>query len=360
MIFETLHDSAQRGELMLVDGGMCHWHLRQDGQLTIREIIATRKGAGSLMLRRLEYTPGASSLFAKCPVSFDANLWYMRKGFYVERMETTRTGRKLLCWRKPLAWARRPNVGGLEVIYCADGNPRMAQLAIDAGWLYGARMPGSVAFRPYFVDQDWKAPDRAVYMARLAQYHPHMATVLDLERPDQLPEVLAWAEDAAQHVNVVVIIPKVRGIIARLPERIAGIPVRLGYSVPTRYGGTTVHISEFARWPHGVHLLGGDPTRQMELYRELPNVRSIDTNYHLKMSGGGMYWAQRPMPPSVASNPHWPTLREAGESPSDDGNYAAFSRSCANIMQAWRGAEREPYSRAVMPVQCAMFASAGT
>ena len=44
MIFETLYESAQRGELLLVNGGMCHWHLRRDGQLTIREIISTRPG----------------------------------------------------------------------------------------------------------------------------------------------------------------------------------------------------------------------------------------------------------------------------------------------------------------------------
>lgn len=39
MIFETLCESAKRDELILVDGGFCHWHLRRDGQLTIREII---------------------------------------------------------------------------------------------------------------------------------------------------------------------------------------------------------------------------------------------------------------------------------------------------------------------------------
>ena len=64
MIFETLHESAKRGELILVDGGFCHWHLRRDGQLTIREIISTRRGAGSEMLAILKRTPGAV-LFAR-------------------------------------------------------------------------------------------------------------------------------------------------------------------------------------------------------------------------------------------------------------------------------------------------------
>lgn len=101
MIFETLHDSAQRGELLLVDGGMCHWHLRRDGQLTIREIITTRKGAGvgAAMLVALKATPGALSLYAKCPADLRANAWYAAQGFTLESTETTRSGRALNCWR---------------------------------------------------------------------------------------------------------------------------------------------------------------------------------------------------------------------------------------------------------------------
>lgn len=99
MIFETLHESAQRGELLLIDGGFCHWHLRRDGQLTIREIISTQPGAGSAMLARLRAVVGASSLFAKCPEDLPANDWYARRGFFCEGVETTHTGRKLKLWR---------------------------------------------------------------------------------------------------------------------------------------------------------------------------------------------------------------------------------------------------------------------
>jgi hypothetical protein len=102
MIFETLFESAQRGELLLVNGGMCHWHLRRDGQLTIREIISTRRGAGRVMLDTLRLTPGAKSLFAKCPADLEANGWYARRGFVLEGMETTRNGRTLNLWRMNL------------------------------------------------------------------------------------------------------------------------------------------------------------------------------------------------------------------------------------------------------------------
>lgn len=103
MIFETLYESSQRGELMLIDGGFCHWHLRRDGQLTIREIISTRPGAGSEMLARLRSVPGAVSLLARCPADLAANEWYKRRGFALVVIEQSRQGRKINVWKIELA-----------------------------------------------------------------------------------------------------------------------------------------------------------------------------------------------------------------------------------------------------------------
>lgn len=102
MIFDALYESAQRGELLLIDGGFCHWHLRADGQLTIREIISTRPGAGRAMLAQLKETPGAERIVARCPADLPANAWYARRGFALDRTETTRTGRALNVWRYEL------------------------------------------------------------------------------------------------------------------------------------------------------------------------------------------------------------------------------------------------------------------
>lgn len=99
MIFEALHEAAKRGELILVDGGLCHFHLRRDGQLTVHEIISTRPGAGSEMLARLKQIEGAASIFAKCPADLPANGWWQRRGFTCEGEKTTRTGRRLKLWR---------------------------------------------------------------------------------------------------------------------------------------------------------------------------------------------------------------------------------------------------------------------
>lgn len=105
MIFDALYESAQRGELLLLDGGFCHWHLRRDGQLTIREIIVTRQneGLGRTIIARLSQTPGATSIAAKCPDDLAANGWYEHLGFTLEGTQTTRSGKTLNLWRLTLS-----------------------------------------------------------------------------------------------------------------------------------------------------------------------------------------------------------------------------------------------------------------
>lgn len=213
------------------------------------------------------------------------------------------------------------------LIYCAAGNPRFVRIAVDAGFLYGAQLPDTVYpdIAPlWFADQNWKRPRRDAYMARLAERRPTQATVLDLEREEQLPEVLDWAEEAAQHVKRVVIIPKAFGIIDRIPARIAGADVVLGYSVPTKYAGTEVPVWEFGMRP--VHLLGGSPPAQLRLAHYL-NVVSADGNYaNLKATRFCEWW----------DGSRWqPTLRDNGEPWGHDAPYEAFRRSCESIMAGW-------------------------
>lgn len=221
----------------------------------------------------------------------------------------------------------------MDLIYCADGNRRFYEIAKRAGFKYGAQLPGTIYGPLFFADQDWKKPNRKAYMQALAKHRPHMATVLDWECDDQLPEVLSWAEETAQFVGVVVIVPKVIGGIARLPREIGGIQVCLGYSVPTKFGGTSVPAWEFAGWP--VHLLGGSPHKQIELYHYF-DVVSADGNMMNKMAVQRcQFWV--PGNARYANDYWWPSLQEAdGEKWKTDAPYEAFRRSCENIMRAWR------------------------
>lgn len=224
----------------------------------------------------------------------------------------------------------------MKTIYCADGNKKYAEIAIKYRFLYGAQLPNKVYFPPQFVDQDWEHPVRERYMNALETYRPMLATVLDLEREDQLNEVLSWAYEAAQYVtDAVIIIPKAQNIIDQIPRQLAGKEVRLGYSVVTgskKFGGTSVPQWAFTGRP--VHLLGGSPKRWLELSRYL-DVKSADGNYTQNMAkknqffcGGSAHWAK---------NRWWPKLNESVYGYVEhDSNYLAFELSCINIMAAWR------------------------
>lgn len=102
MIFNALQDAAGRGELILVDGGMCHYHLRLDGVLTIREIIVLperqRQGIGQAILDRLQAVPGTRAIRAKCPEELPANGWYRACGFKFAYIDQTRRGGRLFVW----------------------------------------------------------------------------------------------------------------------------------------------------------------------------------------------------------------------------------------------------------------------
>ena len=207
----------------------------------------------------------------------------------------------------------------MDLIYCADGNSRFAQIAIDTGFRYGAQLPNTVYHPPFFVDQKWRKPEREKYMSALQMHRPQIATVLDLETEGQLLEVLEWAEEAAAYAQTVVIIPKVQGIVAHLPRTIAGAEVRLGYSVPTSFAGTELPLWDFSGWP--VHLLGGTPHAQMRIARYL-NVQSADGNAAQRAAlSWGIEWR----------GGRW----VHGKPYAEDVPYNVFADSCHNIMQAW-------------------------
>lgn len=215
-----------------------------------------------------------------------------------------------------------------DLIFCGGGAPVFTGIAIESGFLYGARLPSSTYAPLYFADQNWKKPDRASYMRALEKERPTIASVLDWEREDQLSEVLSWAEEAARFVKIIMIIPKVSGI-SSLPHYIGGAEVRLGYSVPTKHGGTSLHVAEFMS--RSVHLLGGSPGAQMRLSQYM-DVKSADGNMSLKMANRGLYWIKGK---KTFSN-DWVSLREIdGKKWDGNGNHEAFRRSCINIVKAW-------------------------
>lgn len=170
-------------------------------------------------------------------------------------------------------------------------------------------------------------------MKALAYHRPCMATVIDWEQEEQLPDVLSWAEEAAQHVGEsVLIVPKVPGCIGQLPRAIGDKRIVLAYSVPTSYGGSPLHLLELADWP--VHLLGGSPHRQMELYRYLrccSEVVSVDGNMTGQQARRGRFWRSK-----KGTKGHWVQLSESGDYRERGVDLECFRLSLEGIKNAWR------------------------
>ncbi len=106
MLFEALSESAERGELILLTGGLLRYHLRKDGTVTIREILVLPKergkGCGLRMLVELTRRVGAHRVVrAKCPADLKANEWYARRGFKLISSEELPSGRKVNLWERP-------------------------------------------------------------------------------------------------------------------------------------------------------------------------------------------------------------------------------------------------------------------
>jgi len=247
-----------------------------------------------------------------------------------------------------------------EIIYCAAGNDRFAKIAIDNGFTYGARLPGTVSFTPEFIDNDWRNPNLDKYEECLNAYRPRLATVLDFEREEQFDEVMTWANMASNYVKeAIIIIPKITGYARKFPEKVNGIDVRLAFSWPTSHGKADwMVLYEIADWKNGIHILGGNPEFQyfahlgmLKLPRRRPykdmflskiNVVSVDANMHLKMATkyNSFFNRKRDVKGML-----WPTIldydgqRWGDGSDTADAPYEAFRRSSINIMKMWNGDE---------------------
>ena len=205
------------------------------------------------------------------------------------------------------------------LIYCAGKNKRLDTIAKNAGLKPGIQLPSTVIhFWPFFVDQNWKKPNHTKYIQSVQSIKPTMATVIDIESPNQFDEALFWAEAIASSVEYIIVIPKISGIIPDIPLSINGTQVILGYSVPTRYGATSVPLWEFK--DRQVHLLGGSPKKQIELWGYL-DIFSCDGNAIEKIATTYCQFWDGTMWQDMGSG--------------KDFIYEAFKRSCESIIRMW-------------------------
>jgi len=149
--------------------------------------------------------------------------------------------------------------------------------AIPFGWKPGARYTNLRDVKHlshvYFVDIDWKNYDFQRHLDAVVRLKPTMTVARDVIEGKHLDDVLHEASVLAAHTQTVIVVPKDPNL--RRKRRL-GVPdmFRLGYSVPTRYGGTTISPDYYTG---DVHLLGGRPDVQRQL-AQVMRVKSLDGN----------------------------------------------------------------------------------
>lgn len=95
-----MSEAADRGELLLVQDGLCRFHLRRDGVVVIRELLVLPFRRGTGVGRRLvslvtQAHPGRP-VVARCPAAYPANGFWQRLGFTL-----VETVRGVNVWRLP-------------------------------------------------------------------------------------------------------------------------------------------------------------------------------------------------------------------------------------------------------------------
>jgi hypothetical protein len=154
---------------------------------------------------------------------------------------------------------------------------RVLRIARRFGWLPGARYTNLRDVRRVdrvgFLDIEWRNYCFKKHLAAVKATRPILTVALDISDPRNLCRILDQAHELSLYSDKVVVVPKHRSLEANL-ERLIPAKFILGYSVPTRYGGTILSPTAFKR---PVHLLGGRPDVQRALANIMP-VISMDCN----------------------------------------------------------------------------------
>lgn len=151
------------------------------------------------------------------------------------------------------------------------------EIAVAHGWLPGARYTNLRDVRSFprlgFLDIDWKRYDFSRHLAAAELTRPLVTIARDIEDQRDLRRIVDQAYRLREYATHVVLVPKDPLLESKLDWAIPS-DFLLGFSVPTRYGGTTLSPHAFKR---PVHLLGGRPDVQRKLAEQM-HIFSIDMN----------------------------------------------------------------------------------
>jgi hypothetical protein len=164
-----------------------------------------------------------------------------------------------------------------EPLRFASHSKLVQQITTKHGWLPAARYTNLRDVKSFarvgFVDIDWKNYNFSRHLEAVKSVQPEVTVARDIESIDQLGRVLDEAAELSLYASKVVIVPKCLRLAEPMEEVIPPEFI-LGFSTPTKYGGTAILPERFRR---PVHLLGGAPKAQLRLASQM-NVISFDCN----------------------------------------------------------------------------------
>ncbi|HEU0004042.1 MAG TPA: DUF6610 family protein [Ktedonobacteraceae bacterium] len=219
------------------------------------------------------------------------------------------------------------NKSHLDLIFCAGDNREFFQVAYEAGYMLGIRSGRqSYGYDVQFVDIEYRRREFEKHLRVVARYQPKYATVLDLSEEEvseqDIERAMKQHRRLSNYCQIPLIVPKLPGQIGMLPDHVA-----IGYSIPTSYGGAQYELGELQG--RRIHLLGGSPHEQMDLYKRLDGwaqVMSVDGNMAMRIARDfSKYW-QRGV---------WVDHPKKGTS----GKLLyldCWQRSCTNVRREWQ------------------------
>lgn len=167
----------------------------------------------------------------------------------------------------------------MKVLKFVTHSKKAIRIALENGWFSGARYTNlrdikSIEFIDLgFLDIDWKNYDFFRHIDAAAATLPKITIARDVESIFELDLILKEAEQLNKYAKLFAIVPKDIRLAGRFEELIPNKFI-LAYSIPTKYGGTSISTKYFRR---PVHLLGGRPDVQRKLAKEM-KVISLDCN----------------------------------------------------------------------------------
>lgn len=308
---ESLKTQELNNELIVLDNiSFISFHLRQDNRATIYNLAVLKdyqkQGYGKLLFYKLLclcIEKNKRYIQCKCPENLESNNFYKHIGFNLLQVEEGKK-RKLNVWRYEIKLPL--------LFYCADGGRnKFSNIAKQHNYYLGfksneANPNNSVMF----IDNDWKQYNHTKHLETVKKYKPLLATIKDLETIEDYEYIKTNIQEFSKYCGRLLIIPKLE-VPLDIQEN-----YWIAFSVPSRYGKTTLPIEYFRSLNKPIHLLGGSPKKQYKYASELDNVVSIDGNYMMLSSKYGSIC-------SVNKSEYKDTL----------GMYNSFEQSLINIKQ---------------------------